>query len=93
MIAKKESRQQSIHKKLQKLEKLVDPDGHFRREWEKDRNLQMARDHYMMLLRHAHERAERAARKAQLKVVVPGYLLVSWRSSFLQPVGGHRGGP
>ena len=68
-MAKKESRELSIHKKLQKLEKPVDPDGSLRREWEKDQNLQMARDHYMMLLRHAHERAERAARKAQLKVV------------------------
>ncbi len=68
-MAKDESQEQRIHENLQKLENLVDPDGFFRREWEKDQNLQIARDHYMMLLRHAHEKAKKAARKTRLKVV------------------------
>jgi len=71
-MAKKESRQQSIQEKLEILEKLVDPDGFFRREWEKDHNLQRAHDQYMVLLRAAQERAEKAARKARFKVVRKG---------------------
>ena len=70
--AKEESQEQRMHENLQKLEKLADPDGHFQREWEKDQNLQMARDHFMVLLRAAHERAEKAARKTQLKLVRKG---------------------
>jgi len=64
-MAKDESQEQRIHENLQQLENLVDPDGFFRREWEKDQNLQIARDHYMMLLRHAHEKAKKAARKTR----------------------------
>ncbi|MEE9124069.1 MAG: hypothetical protein V3U14_06205 [candidate division NC10 bacterium] len=68
-MAKKGSREQRFHENLQKLENLIDPDGFFQREWEKDRNLQGAYDHFMVLFRAARERAERAARKTQLKVV------------------------
>ncbi len=68
-MAKEESQEQRLHENLQKLENLIDPDGHFQREWEKDRNLQGAFDHFMVLFRAARERARRAARKAQLKVV------------------------
>ncbi len=68
-MAKKESRQQSIQEKLEILEKLVDPDGHFRQAWEKDRNLQMAHEQYMALSRHAHERVEKAKRRTRLKIV------------------------
>ena len=68
-MAKKESREQRFHKNLQKLENLIDPDGFFQREWEKDRNLQRAYDQFIVLFRAARERAERATRKAQLKVV------------------------
>ena len=71
-MAKKESRQQSIQEKLEVLEKLVDPDGFFQREWEKDRNLQRAHEQYVVLLRAARESAEKAARKARFKVVRKG---------------------
>jgi hypothetical protein len=68
-MAKKGSREHTIQENLQKLENLIDPDGFFQREWEKDHNLQGAYDHFMVLYRAARQRAERAARKAQLKVV------------------------
>ncbi len=68
-MGKKGSQEQRFHENLQKLEKLIDPDGFFQREWEKDRNLQGAYDHFMVLLRAARERAKRAARKTRLKVV------------------------
>ncbi len=68
-MAKDESQEQRLHENLQKLENLIDPDGHFQREWEKDRNLQGAYDQFMVLFRAARERAKKAARKAQLKVV------------------------
>ncbi len=68
-MGKKESQEQRLHENLQKLENLIDPDGHFQREWEKDRNLQGAYDQFMVLFRAARERAKKAARKAQLKVV------------------------
>jgi hypothetical protein len=71
-MAKDESQEQRFHKNLQKLENLTDPDGFFQREWEKDRNLQGAYDHFMVLFRHAREKAERAARKTRLKVVRKG---------------------
>ncbi len=68
-MAKKGSRKQTIQENLQKLENLIDPDGFFQREWEKDRNLQGAYDQFMVLFLAASERARRAARKAHLKVV------------------------
>jgi hypothetical protein len=68
-MAKKGSQEQSIQEKLEVLEKLIDPDGFFQREWEKDQNLQRAFDQFMVLHQAARERAERAARKARLKVV------------------------
>ncbi len=68
-MAKEESQEQRLHENLQKLENLIDPDGHFQREWERDHNLQRAYDQFMVLFRAASERAERAARKARLKVV------------------------
>ncbi len=68
-MAKEESQEQRLHENLQKLENLIDPDGHFQREWERDHNLQRAYDQFMVLFRAASERAERAARKTRLEVV------------------------
>ncbi len=71
-MAKDESQEQRFHKNLQKLENLIDADGFFQREWERDHNLQRAFDQFMVLFRAARERAERAARKARFKVVRKG---------------------
>jgi len=68
-MAKKGSRKQTIQENLQKLENLIDPDGFFQREWERNHNLQMAHDHYMVLSRHVHERVEKAKRRTRLKIV------------------------